>query len=231
MTIDTQDECVWTTKTDWRRAVSRNEANSLRQRVEELEEQLQHSRENTVLPHLANSTQNMASQITSPSFPSDPSTSTSDGRSIGSVFPPPHPSAYQPAFLPQQYYPAYALEAPYMAGPPRPSAPSFNEIDNDNHMQGRPGPDPSLTGYQPPNASAFGSRPVGEQNGRRNAQGYAGMPRGQESNQASNHSASPWMSHSTHSSSGNQRRGSDPPEDIEDLMVRSRDRWALGGGN
>ncbi|TXT07674.1 uncharacterized protein COLE_04598 [Cutaneotrichosporon oleaginosum] len=36
-----KDECVWTTKTDWRRAVSRNEANSLRQRVQELEEQLQ----------------------------------------------------------------------------------------------------------------------------------------------------------------------------------------------
>jgi hypothetical protein len=31
---------VWTSKTDWRRAVSRNEANSLRQRVEELESQL-----------------------------------------------------------------------------------------------------------------------------------------------------------------------------------------------
>lgn len=44
-----QDECVWTNKTDWRRAVSRNEANSLRQRVEELEDLLQRSRGNTAL--------------------------------------------------------------------------------------------------------------------------------------------------------------------------------------
>lgn len=217
MVTNPQDECVWTTKTDWRRAVSRNEANSLRQRVEELEEQLQRSREPTAIPH--HPARSTASHITPSSFPSDPSTSTSEGRTMGNAFPPPHQMGmgYQPAFLPQQYYPAYSLDPPYLAaGPSRPQAPHFNEHE---YQQGRAGMDPSMGGYHPPHD--YGSRPVGgEQNGHPpNVPHFTGPPQGQSSKQPSTHSASPWTSHS---SSGNQRRGSDPPEDIEDLMVCTR---------
>lgn len=194
-----KDECVWTTRTDWRRAVSRNEANSLRQRVEELEDLLRQSRGNTTVP---DSQANMGQ---------------SRPRGMSDTFPPPRaPAFYQPPPEQQQLSRAYP---PHLAPSP--------QSGQQQPRLGSGFRPPTSTSFRSSGASIAGpmstERDTVQAGPSSLPQPGSGPSRADREHFQPPPSVSPQTPFVTPSTTGvHHQSPTAPPDDIEDLMVSGR---------